>query len=214
MRTAATLTKSSATSYKKNLMDIYKKPAAQVSTALILTVFAIIFFAAFAIRPTLATIVELNKKIEDQKEVVEKLEKKATALATAQSEYLLIEDKIPLVEAAIPKTHSLDTLLKQIEGIAASINVPINSIQVDEIVFPEEAPNIKKDGAVVSLPLSITLSSQYGDIKEFMNLLSKIKRLVTIESVSFSSDLNNEVGLKMSLAIKTYHLPGDLELEK
>jgi Tfp pilus assembly protein PilO len=208
MRTAANLKSTSRVSYRKNLADIYKKPAAQVSTALILTIFTITFFAIFAIRPTLATIVELNKRIDDQKIVVEKLEKKATALATAQSEYLLIEEKIPLIDAAIPKTYSLDTLLTQIEGIAASLNAPIDSIQVDEISFPEELVDEKKVGKVVDLPLNITISSTFMDIKEFMVMLSKIKRLVSIESISFSSETVDEGNLlKMNLSVKAYHLP-------
>ncbi len=208
MRTAANLKNPSGVSYRKNLANIYKKPAAQVSMALILTIFAIIFFGIFAIRPTLATIVELNKKIDDQKIVVEKLEKKATALATAQSEYLLIEDKVPLIDAAIPKTNSLDTLLKQIEGIAASLNAPIDSIQVDEVIFPEELVNEKDVGTVLELPLNITISSTFMDIKEFMVLLSKIKRLVSIESISFSSEtVDDGEFLKMNLSVKAYHLP-------
>lgn len=208
MRTAANLKNSSEVSYRKNLANIYKKPAAQVSMALILTIFAIIFFGIFAIRPTLATIVELNKRIDDQKIVVDKLEKKATALATAQSEYLLIEEKIPLVDAAIPKTQSLDTLLKQIEGIAATLNAPIDSIQVDEISFPEELVDEKDVGIVLDLPLNITISSTFMDIKEFMVLLSKIKRLVSVESISFSSEtVESGELLKMNLSVKAYHLP-------
>lgn len=208
MRTAANLKNPSGVSYRKNLANIYKKPAAQVSMALILTIFAIIFFGIFAIRPTLATIVELNKRIDDQKIVVEKLEKKATALATAQSEYLLIEEKIPLIDAAIPKTHSLDTLLKQIEGIAATLNAPIDSLQVDEVFFPEELVDEKKVGTVLELPLNIAISSTFMDIKEFMVLLSKIKRLVSIESISFSSEtVEDGELLKMNLSVKAYHLP-------
>ena len=208
MRTAANLKNSSGVSYRKNLANLYKKPAAQVSMALILTIFAIIFFGIFAIRPTLATIVELNKRIDDQKIVVEKLEKKATALATAQSEYLLIEEKIPLIDAAIPKTQSLDTLLTQIEGIAATLNAPIDSIQVDEISFPEELVDEKDVGIVLDLPLNITISSTFMDIKEFMVLLSKIKRLVSVESISFSSEtVEDGKLLKMNLSVKAYHLP-------
>lgn len=208
MRTAANLKNSSEVSYRKNLANLYKKPAAQVSMALILTIFAIVFFGIFAIRPTLATIVELNKRIDDQKIVVEKLEKKATALATAQSEYLLIEEKIPLIDAAIPKTQSLDTLLKQIEGIAATLNAPIDSIQVDEISFPEELVDEKDVGIVLDLPLNITISSTFMDVKEFMVLLSKIKRLVSVESISFSSEaVEGGELLKMNLSVKAYHLP-------
>lgn len=207
MRSAASLKRTSTASYKKSLSNFYEKPSARVSSALILTIFAIIFFATFAIRPTLTTIVELNKKIDDQKIVVEKLENKATALATAQSEYLLIEDKIPLVDAAIPKTNSLDTLLKQIEGIAASINIPLDSIQVDQVSFPEEIDK-RDQGNVLELPLNISLSSPYLDIKEFMILLSKMKRLVSIDSVSFSTEKTEDgENIKMSLSVKSYHLP-------
>ena len=46
------------------------------------------------------------------------------------------------------------------------------------------------------------------DIKEFMVLLSKIKRLVSIESISFSSEtVDDGEFLKMNLSVKAYHLP-------
>ena len=73
--------------YYRQIWKFYQKPSAKVSSALLLTIFTTIFFAIFAIKPTLVTVAELLKTIEDQEEVVGKLKKKAASLAQAQEEY-------------------------------------------------------------------------------------------------------------------------------
>ena len=61
---------------KKFLFTFYQKPIAQVSTELFFTIGATIFFAAFAIRPTILTMTDLVKEIQDKREAEEKLNQK------------------------------------------------------------------------------------------------------------------------------------------
>jgi uncharacterized protein (UPF0333 family) len=63
------------------LMDFYQKPIARVSIELILSVLIVILFAVFAIRPTLITMAELVKEIEDKKELSEQMNLKLASLA-------------------------------------------------------------------------------------------------------------------------------------
>jgi hypothetical protein len=51
----------------RNLNAFYQKPVAKVSLELFLSVGTIIFFAMFAIRPTLLTMSDLVKEIEDKR---------------------------------------------------------------------------------------------------------------------------------------------------
>ena len=62
--------------YFVDLSRFYQKKQTRVYTGLVLTILTTIFFLIFAIRPTLITIAGLIKKIEDQKIIVEKLDKK------------------------------------------------------------------------------------------------------------------------------------------
>ncbi|MFC1653402.1 type 4a pilus biogenesis protein PilO [Patescibacteria group bacterium] len=199
--------KTQSSSFTRNFQKLRNQPVTQVSSALILTIFTVIFFAAFAIRPTLSTITQLIKKIDDQREVSEKLDKKATALATAQSEYLLVEDRLPMIGSAIPELSNLDLLLKQIEGVASVLGVPIESIRVDEVYFPEHLSKSADD--LVSLPITINVSSEYQNLREFLSLATSMQRVLSAESVSLSLSESGgeESEIRMNLQMKAYYLP-------
>lgn len=189
---------------------LYEKPIVKVSTALMLTLFAIIFFGIFAIRPTLSTIAELVKKIDEQKVIVEKLNKKSAALATAQSEYLLVENKLGLVEAAIPPTHSTEQLLKQIEGAAAELQLPLSSLQVDTLLLPPDPQDERMIDGVIQIPLVVGVEAPYSSLSALVDLITQLKRFLTVESISFTVvDTADQATstIRMTLQIYAYYLP-------
>lgn len=214
IRTTSTYKHLSKNATAYSLRSMYQKPVFQVSTALMLTLFAIIFFGAFAIRPTLSTIAELIKKIDEQKIIVEKLNKKSAALATAQSEYLLVESKLPLVAAAIPPFHSVDLLLKQIEGTAAELKLPLSSMQVDTISIPTDSNRSRIVEGIVELPLSISVESEYSSLKQMITFLTRLKRFLTVESISFTVDETKSLSaqnVRMTLQVYAYYLPDQID---
>lgn len=212
INTTSTFQHVSNTDKSYNLKMMYEKPIVQVSTAVVLTIFAIIFFAAFAIRPTLSTIAELIKKIDDQEIVVDKLNKKSAALATAQSEYLLVESKIPNVVAAIPPEHNIDLLLKQIEGVAAVLQIPIESIQVDTIDLPTDPTTSRVVDGMVEQPLSLTINSSYASLRQMLKMVRDLRRFISIESISFSTDdeVENPGLLSLTVRFHAYYLSSEM----
>lgn len=193
------------------LNKLYQKPIARVSTALLLTLFTIIFFAAAAIRPTLATIAELIKKIDDQEKVKTKLDQKAAALATAQIEYSLVQNDVFLIELAIPSSHSLDLLLKQIESTASIIQIPINSIQADSVSLKtKKAP---RSNELIPIPLSINIVASYEQLSSFLDLISNMSRIVTVETITFSQNetQTQESQIGLTLQMNAYFLPSELQ---
>ena len=117
----------------KTLNDFYQRPVALVSLELFLTVGAVIFFAVFAIRPTLVTMSDLVKEIEDKKELDQKLTQKIASLSTAQSTYLEVQDRLYLLEQSLPSTPDFIFAIKVIEKIASDRNILIDSLSVPEI---------------------------------------------------------------------------------
>jgi Tfp pilus assembly protein PilO len=194
--------------YKLN--RLYQQPIARVSTALLLTVFAIVFFAAAAIRPTLATIAELLKKIDDQQTVKTQLDQKVAALATAQVEYSLVQNDIPLVDSAIPNSHKLDELLKQIESTAGVVQIPISSIQVDTVALKTKTP--PKSDELIAIPLSVNLEASYEQLSSFLNLIANLSRIITIETITFSqSDTQSQVSqVGLTIQMNAYFFPMEL----
>ena len=116
--------------YYHRLWIFYQRPAAKVSVALLLTIFTIVFFAVFAIRPTLLTVAELIKKIQDKKATLVQIEQKAAQLASAQQEYLAAQTQLPYLDQALPGEPDLQQIIRLLEATAAYHGLAPSNLKV------------------------------------------------------------------------------------
>lgn len=184
------------------LDQFYHNPIAKVSMELFLTIGLVLFLAVFAIRPTLLTMSDLLKEIEDKKELEEQLTKKVAALGSAQSLYLSVENRLPVLDAAIPSSPETIRTLKIIEKIATDQSVILNSISLQEV--PETPTEILSFDELsrTNLQLSLSLIGDYNSIKNFVGELQNSQRTFVIESIVFKiSETKGDKQLRASLSI-------------
>ncbi|MGD9129329.1 MAG: type 4a pilus biogenesis protein PilO [Candidatus Woesebacteria bacterium] len=173
---------------RQTLNQFYEKPVAKVSINVFLTLGAILFFAFFAIKPTLVTMSDLVKEIEDKKALSKKMDSKITALASAQVAYQNVENRLAVVDQAIPSSPNLVEALKIIEKIASDKQLVISNLTVEEI--PEQ-PKKELDFSKLkrlNLEIKVTLLGDYLAIKEFIEELQNSRRNMIIDRVAFSVD--------------------------
>jgi Tfp pilus assembly protein PilO len=192
--------------YFRRLNRIYQKPVARVSSALLFTIFTIIFFAAFAIRPTLTTISELIRKIEDQREVLSDLKKKATVLGSVQNEYALVATKVPLLNTAIPTSESTKELLTMIEALASVHQIPITNITAQDFVITSGSDKNKEKEIVVTASLEGT----YQELKNFLEDIDRLPRFTTIETIKFTPPAaeaeKENSDIRMIIGLRAYYI--------
>lgn len=203
--------------YYQRLQVYYQKPVTQVSTAVIFTITTIIFFAVFAIKPTLETIAELLKKIQQQEKILVQAEQKAAALATAQNQYMSIEADLPILLSAIPSDYQLRPLLKDIEAIAGQLSIPLNSIRIADIEYPQ----LQKTDKPLEIHFTISLDSSYSLSKKFFTALQQLPRFIAIDSLSIvrPSEKENRSQadqniLKTNIGCKVYYMPEEGESDE
>ncbi|MBU1033430.1 type 4a pilus biogenesis protein PilO [Patescibacteria group bacterium] len=171
------------------LFDFYKNPVARVSLELVFSILAIIFFAIFAIKPTLQTMTELVKEINDKRALDEQLNQKIASLNTAQSQYEKYSSQFYLLDEAIPKTANLVESLKIVEKIASENNLAIQGITIssvpDELV-KADANQSKRE----SLTFNIDLVGDYVNIRQFIEGLMDSRRMMIVDQVNFSMGSN------------------------
>jgi Tfp pilus assembly protein PilO len=196
--------------YFHRLWIFYQKPAVKVSSALLMTLFTIIFFAAFAIRPTLVTVAELIKKIDDQKQVLDSMKKKSAALASAQQDYLYVQDTLPLLNTAVPQTEDLPVLIKMIEGIVAYHELALNSLTFGDLsIVGPDAPQLR---GAQTRTLTLSISADYPKLASFISDFTRLPRLFTIDTLAFAAPLNNQnsqASLQVTITGKVHFLPRD-----
>lgn len=186
----------------KILNDFYQRPVARVSLESFLSVGAVIFFAIFAIRPTLVTMSDLVKEIEDKRDLDQKLTQKIAALSTAQTSYLDVQDRLFLLEETLPSTPDLIQVVKIIEKVAVDHGVLIDSLTISEV--PKEIAEdvtfsrLRKN----SFPISMSLSGDYANVRSFVQGLISYRRLFITDTVIFStSEERGQKRLRVNISL-------------
>lgn len=174
---------------QETLGKFYQQPVARVSLEFFLSLLAIVFFTIFAIRPTILTIADLIKEIEDKQEIEQQLQRKIVALASAQEEYQLLQDKIQLLDQAIPSKPELVRTLKVIEKIATENKVIVSDLRATVIPDEKDVMVASADQLTrIDLYISLQAVGDYPSLRDFVEALHQYRRAIVVEEVSFQVD--------------------------
>jgi hypothetical protein len=137
-----------ASTYIKNVQRVYQQqPGIKITVQLVLSVFAVSFFTFFAIRPTLFTITQLLKKIDEQKVVDTKLDTKIVQLNEAQEELITNEADLALIEKSVPETADLEGFARRMEVLAVEENAELSTVQFQSIPLVGEKTTLAQTAA-------------------------------------------------------------------
>ncbi len=160
----------------------------------------------------MVTIASLTKEIEDKQMVAQKLEEKINALTIARNEYEILYSELPLVEDALPLESDLSFFLRQMETLAVQNNVDLRSIQFGEISLRGESVSKPdstetKEGGLSSVPFGLSVSGSYQNLKNFLQSLEDLRRIVIVSSFVFKTEKEKEgKSLILSVNGEAYYL--------
>lgn len=159
-------------------------------------------FILFAIKPTLETIVVLQKKQTTQKETLQKLDKKISDLQTAQTNYENLESAVKSsVTSAIPTNPDLANLIKALENTTRETTASISALQFQPLSID------KKEGENKLQEISFTFNVEgsYPTLKQVLQNFYDSSRLFTIENLGFNKVATGSI-LLMNITGKAYFL--------
>jgi len=176
--------------YAKYLILIpqLKEEKTQKFITIVLTLLMSILLGLFAINPTLSTIANLQRQIDDDKFVDQQLTLKISNLSILQTKYAAIRGDLSIVYDEVPKTQLYPLMLGQIQSIAKDSNVEIINLQTFPVVNSESKDINKKYS---SFNFEVSASGNYKDMLSFIGKLVNFQRVVSINSISISSVKNN-----------------------
>jgi len=186
------------------ILDFYKSPVAQVSTELFLTIGAVIFFALFAIRPTLITMSDLVNELTEKRKLDLKMSQKIATLATLQGQFTPLQNQAVVLTQAFPDSPDLLYVLKLIEKNASEHKLAIQNLQVNDL--PNQTQVITTEQSTrISFPLSLTLTGSFESIKNFIDALQNSRRVITVENISFNTqESSNNRTLEATLSLTAH----------
>ncbi len=205
----------SAQSLRNNLQQFYEKPVTRVSLELFLSLTTVIFFALFALRPTLNTMSSLVREIEEKRVVDQELSKKIAALSTAQSDYYTYKSRFPVLATAVHQQLSLENALFYLEYLAAAADASLVGLQIKN--FPVDLSTGQTPAAASDLALlnkseigiysiQITFEGDLGSIQRFFRTIESVRPLLAVNgfSVTVREERNKEPVILVNATLFLY----------
>jgi type IV pilus assembly protein PilO len=171
------------------LIPNFKKEKAQKFTTIVLTIVSVIILAVFAINPTLSTIANLQKQLDDAKFVAEKLDIKINNLSTLQTKYETLKPDLPIIYASLPRKEEAALLTGQIQALAQENGLAVAIIQVTD--FTESK-------SFSYFTFNVSMQGDYENLVGFLNKLVRMQRIVDLKDISITSPENSEDNLILS----------------
>lgn len=183
--------------YLKLLPNLQKENT-RIITMLIFTFVSLSFLGLFAINPTLSTIIELQKQLDESQFVHQQLITKMNNLSALQQQYTNLSGDLPYVYDAIPQTASVPMLVGQLSSLAKQSNIHVNAIQITPVVLSDAKLTISSK-TYASFAFSLDAEGSYEQMQTFVKSLEDFNRIVTVEDISL---LKNPKSNNLLMTIK------------
>lgn len=175
--------------YYHALEPMLAKPKTKQYSTVIFFFLVVALFGWYAIKPTVQTILYLRREIVDKKAVNQKMDEKIQALIEAQALIETAGQRTSYIDDATPLNPNAIDVVRILNSLASNAGATISAIQVDSTpMLPGATASASKAYSVKDVGFSITMGieGQYSALSNFLTSLLTIRRIVTIESITFS----------------------------
>jgi len=174
--------------YSQSVMPFIENQKTKSYSTVIFFFLVLSMFSWYAIRPTVQTILYLQREIKDKTEVNKKMDEKIAALIEANSAYENAQTLLPALSETIPSTPEALDLVSQMQRLGGEKNVTISSLQMNNVPLTTASVSgvSKTNQSQTELPILFTIEGLYPSTVEFLKELITMRRLVTIQSIILS----------------------------
>lgn len=188
------------------LVPTFKEKRVQRFTTLSLTLITIAFFGLFAINPTLGTISDLQKQLDDSQFVHNALQTKIANLTSLQTQYVQIEPLLNPVYTAVPTTPGIDSFTGQIHQLAQEDNLLLNRTQT----FPIDlSPATTAKAKYLAYAFLIEAQGDLPTLQKYMNQLGTFNRLLTFDTINYTRVGKLDATFRATFRGSTYFKQGE-----
>ncbi len=184
-----------------NVLQVYyAKPNIKIYLELILSLTTIIIFSIFAIKPTILTIIELNKEIQTKENTITEIKQKLIDLQKANDIMQNEAEKLARIETAIPSSATPENIILEMERLANKNSLQILNLSMSEVIIMGNE-KLKKRGAETfeklpleadELPFTVSLSGSYQNLVLLISDIENQIRPIKIDSLTINTSTTDE----------------------
>lgn len=169
----------------------------------IFSLLSLIIFTIFAIRPTVITIIELQKNIQDNQAILKLLEQKSRDLGDGKRNLDNIDPAIKeKINTKLPTSPAISNLINNLQSSALGV-ASVSALQVQPVTIYDNKVSQTGQLNLEELAFSFNTQSTYSGILTVLDNLSKSPRLINLTNVVLN---RNKDGTGLSISGKVYYL--------
>ncbi len=190
--------------YFTYIKPVARLPIIKTYGSTIFTLIIILVFILFAIKPTIETILVLQKKLADAEIILQKVTQKTNDLSLAKQNYQNLDPNVKAkIQTAIPDDTNLKSLIQTLEIVAKTHEASISALQIQPLTL--ESKQNAAAGTISEIEFTFNMEASYPNIISFLQDLKTSSRLITIDNLSLNK-LTEGPGLIMSIKGKGYYI--------
>lgn len=173
--------------YYTYIKPVIKNKAVRTYSSLIFSIITITIFLIYAIRPTVSTILSLQKSITEQQQTYDALNKKVADLTEGRKNYEAInpELKTKLVDL-VPYSPSIPDLLNSLSVLAKVSNASISGVQFQPTELQQTPKTLDKNVTLQEVDFTFNAAGSFNQLLNLLADLKKSGRLIKIQTVTFN----------------------------
>lgn len=190
--------------YFTYIKPVTKLPIIRTYGSTIFTLLIVLILIFFAIKPTVETILVLQKKLTDTESVLQKVTQKTNDLSMGKQNYDNLDPAIKnKIQTAIPDNVELKSVIQTLEQIALRNEASVSALQIQPLTLEPKIDHAI--GAISEVKFTFNIEAKYQNIISFLQDINISSRLITIDNVSLSKASEGS-GLIMSIIGKGYFI--------
>lgn len=190
--------------YFTYIKPVIRLPIIRTYGSTIFTLAVMTIFIFFAIKPTMETILVLQKKLVDSTQILEKVNQKANNLSAGKTNLEKLPPNIKSkLLAAIPDAASLKSIIQILEQAAKAHEASVSALQIQPLVLETKKDN--QLGILSEVSFTFNTEGEYQNLILLLQDLRSSDRLIHINSLSLSK-VSEETALIMSISGKAYYI--------
>lgn len=191
--------------YYTYIRPVVRNKFVKTYSSLIFSLVTLSIFSYFAIRPTVTTILSLQKSISEQTGVLNTLKEKVNNLVEGKRNYENIPQPVKKkLDNLVPDNPALASLMNSLAFAAETAEASLSGVQVQPVALENPNTRLSKNAQLAQIDFTFNAQGGFANLMEFLTAVRMSDRLITLSSVNFNQASGSN--LLMSVTGKAYYL--------
>lgn len=191
--------------YYTYIKPVLRNPTIKTYSPIVFSMITIVIFGLFAVKPTISTIISLQKSIQEQSQVLDRLNQKAQNLSLGKSNYQNINPSTLIaLNNLLPDKTDMPALIDNLNSLTSGLEASVSGLQFQPVDLLDQPVQLNKDSKLHEIDFTINLVGGYPQFNELLRRILGSSRLINIQS--FNITRSAEDNLLLSLNAKAYFM--------